>query len=111
MLDMRTIKVMADYFASPLWIEGDGVASRNVNPSTLGISESLATELMAWADEYTGTLNSDDPSASGFADVATELAFVAKGRELADRLQAELRQSTRVDFFHFGRAGRFDGRK
>jgi hypothetical protein len=98
---------MADYSAFPLWIE-EGPGHGNIDPRTLGVSASLVTALRDWAAEYDGILNLDDPASSGFRDVATELTFVANGRELAKRLAHELRGRFKVKFFHASRLGDFE---
>lgn len=97
---MRVIKVMADYSASPLWKLDAGMDSGNVSPASLGISDGLAVELESWADEYDKTLNIDDPRLSGFPSREAELAFVAKGQELAERVASELGPRTKVIFQH-----------
>jgi hypothetical protein len=103
----RTIKVMADYGAAPLWITEPSRVG-NITPAELGVSEALATELAAWAAEYTATLNDDDPRESGFRDRDTELALLARGRELTERLAKELGPGNSVTFFHAGAAGTFN---
>jgi hypothetical protein len=92
---VKSIKVMADYESYPIWVREDGGLD-NVDPRTLPISEGLAQALLDWADAFDATLNRDDPIESGFPTPADEEAFFAQGRELADRLAAEL--GTEVDY-------------
>jgi hypothetical protein len=105
---VRHIKVMADYHASPLWLQNAGMKSGMITVADVGVSEPLASELTAWAAEYTATLDMDDPPGSGFHDIEKELAFVARGRELTEKLAKELGSGTTVTFFHIGEAGQFD---
>lgn len=60
----RTLKLMADYGAWPLW---DSEAPEyNIDPNTLPLSEETKRRLMAWADAYDATLNQDYPPSSAF---------------------------------------------
>jgi hypothetical protein len=97
------IRVMPDYQSYPTWQPGAG--EYNVDPETLPISQELAGELNAWADDYDATLVADDPASSGFPDVASETAFAERGDRLARRLAAELAGRYRVEY-HDVRTGR-----
>lgn len=94
---MRTLRLMADYECFPLWEAGDAVG--NVDPWSLDIPGELAAALSTWGDEYTATLNQEDPTASGFADEPTAPAWVLAGARLADRLRDE---GVAVQYFEDG---------
>jgi hypothetical protein len=86
---MKKIRVMADYDCFPLWwSEPDFVA--NIDPSTLPISQSLHYDLMAWAGEFTATLDRIEGRNSGFKTDAEYVDFNSKGNALTERLQTEL---------------------
>ena len=80
------MKLMADYDCYPLWGE-DG---ENIDPSSLGLSETLTRDLNAWAKSYDATLNQDDPLKSGFASEDAERLFQEEGARLHLLLQREL---------------------
>lgn len=86
---MKTIKLMADYFCSPLW-KADPMEVGNIDPDSLPISQNLKEMLSAWAAEYDKTLDMDDPSKSGFKSEHEELAFKEIGANLANLLREEL---------------------
>jgi hypothetical protein len=97
---MRSVRVLADYDCFALWAS-DGTSSENVDPGApeLGLSEPLAQDLDRWADEYSATLDEDDPLSSGFESEAAENAFYARGHELALRVKRELGESWKVSYF------------
>jgi hypothetical protein len=80
---------MADYQCFPLW-EATGNAVGNLNPKDLPISTILQSMLMAWAIEFDGTLNMEDPTQSGFSTDEEQELFRRKGIGLARQLQEEL---------------------
>lgn len=87
--DTPVIEVMADYDSYPVW-RSDPRGFANVDPRELPIPAELAQELLRWARTYDGTLDRDNPAASGFSDRETERAFYVAGEELARRLAGEL---------------------
>jgi len=86
---MREIKLMPDYQCYPLWEASKGKVG-NINPDNLPISDSIKLELLAWANLYDGTLNLDDPAASGFKDTQEANEFRQIGNRLGIKLQEEL---------------------
>ncbi|GGJ06302.1 hypothetical protein GCM10007978_49830 [Shewanella hanedai] len=95
---MRKIKLMTDYDCYPLWEEfSDGVD--NIAPSSLPISESLATRIDAWGDEYDKTMNREDPATSGFCNEQALVAFEEEGEMLFAELKQELSEEFAVTYF------------
>lgn len=86
---------MADYHCHPLWEASPGEIG-NIDPGSLPISSELRRDLVAWAHTYDDTLKVNDPAASGFPTDFAEAEFKQRGRELAERLQAELGKSSKV---------------
>jgi hypothetical protein len=80
------IKVMADYYCHPLWALDD--AYGDFPPEALGLSPELARDLNAWADDFTSSLDPDDPAVSRWSE-AERKAHEAKARPLAVRLARE----------------------
>ncbi|CUU53656.1 hypothetical protein Ga0074812_101154 [Parafrankia irregularis] len=88
---MRQVKVMADYYAFPLWT-GDGMLS----PEALPLTDGLRDELALWSAEYTRTLSDngyDWPNEQVQAD------WNGRGYALAVRVAQELGPSYEVVFF------------
>ena len=83
----NVLRLMADYEGHPLWeVVGP---PRNIDPFVLAIPDDLARALTDWADEFTATLDRDDPPASGFPDVPAREAWERRGAELADALRGQ----------------------
>jgi hypothetical protein len=96
---MRTLRLMADYWAWPVWEPGS--EEYNIDPETLDISAGLRSELAAWAREYDGTIDQSYPPNSGFVDVQTAARWLEDGRRLALRLEQELGpRDWRVVYWH-----------
>lgn len=86
---------MADYNCWPLWQVGEDFD--NIAPSSLPLSPPLIQALEAWADEYTGWLNVENPGQTQVS--AGQLhAFEQKGLALWAQLQAELGPNVQVDY-------------
>ena len=85
----RAIRLMTDYYAHPLWEASPGTWG-NIDPETLPLSTRLKQDLKTWAEMYDATLDSDDPSNSGFNSVAEGQAFEALRGNLIERLHKEL---------------------
>jgi hypothetical protein len=96
----RVLRVLPDYDCWALWVFAPP-GMENIDPadSRLGLSPALARELNHWADEYTGTLNRDDPTASGFLSAAARQEFVAQGRRLAEKVRVEVSPDWRVMYY------------
>ncbi|WIX91348.1 hypothetical protein [Amycolatopsis sp. DG1A-15b] len=96
----KTLRVLADYDCWALWVFAPP-RMENVDPADpeLGLSPALVGELNRWADEYTATLNRDDPKASSFMAGAEEREFVARGRRLAEEVRAQVSPDWRVTYF------------
>ena len=87
---MRKIKLMADYECYPIWeVFSDGID--NIDPSSLPISDRLASRINNWADEYDQTLNHQDPSKSGFNSEEAMKSFEVQGKLLFNELKEELK--------------------
>ncbi|MDX3194108.1 hypothetical protein PV458_37420 [Streptomyces sp. MN03-5084-2B] len=91
---------MADYDCWALWILSNS-GTENVAPADprLGLSSALVHDLNRWSDEYTATLDRDDPMASGFPSDAVEQAFVARGHRLAEEVRAQVSPDWRVIYY------------
>lgn len=90
------IRVLADYECHPTWVRDSAGGVDNVDPASLNLSEALTAALAAWATAFDGTLDHDDPLASGFTGDA-EALFAAWGRTLAAWVASETGQA--VDYF------------
>jgi hypothetical protein len=88
------IRLMADYECYPLWDQHG-----NVDPFDLTITLELANALLAWAEEYTETLDRSNPPASGFVDIRAAERWLRKGARLAAQLRD---QGYPVEYFHAG---------
>ncbi|RSM83148.1 hypothetical protein DMH04_23695 [Kibdelosporangium aridum] len=95
---MKSIKVMAGYECSPLWLTGGG----SLSAYELPISDTLAAELWEWAGIYDDTLDRENPRKSGLDTPDAEQQFVARGEELAKRLAAELGDGYSVSYYDRG---------
>lgn len=83
----RSIKVMADYHAYPLWAMDEHLYG-DFPPEQLGLSPDLSASLNAWADAFTSSLNGDDPANSLWSD-EQHRAHQAEARPLALRIRRE----------------------
>ncbi|WP_072396677.1 hypothetical protein [Hyphomicrobium sp. CS1GBMeth3] len=83
----KRVKVMTDYYAHPLWTL-DEHSYGDFPPEALGLSPELTRDLNAWAEDYTSSLDPDDPAASLWS-ADQNSAHEAKARPLAVRLARE----------------------
>lgn len=81
------IKVMADYHCHPLWALDEDLYG-DFAPEMLDLSPGLTHDLNAWADDFTSSMNPDDPATSLWSD-ADRKAHEARARQLAVRLARE----------------------
>lgn len=95
MTKTRTIKLMADYYASPVWECLPG-SVHNVEPKSLPISSGLQQRLGEWAASYDATLDMNQPMQSGFKSRQAEEKFKEIGNELGKQLRQELGKSFEV---------------
>jgi hypothetical protein len=97
--DVRRVKLMADYYAFPLWAvasEGLGAEwSGMLAPDALPLSAALIERLQAWADEHDQLLDTDYEWPSEDA----RIAWIDRGRPLAAQLRAELGPAYVVTYF------------
>lgn len=88
-----TVKLMPDWGAGPLWVADGGVSEpydAEEITEVLPLSAGLRADIAAWDERFQATLDQDDPRNSGtFPTPEDEATFVAEGRELARRVQAE----------------------
>ena len=90
---------MADYGCYPVWETAPDLFG-NIDPSTLPISSSLCTRLLAWAAVYDASLVRDDPARSGFSSPAAEQAWLSEGAQLTEALRQELGPMIIVTYWH-----------
>lgn len=83
----RSIKVMADCDAHPLWALDEDLYG-DFPPEALDLSPDLTRDLAAWGETYNASLNRDDPAVSLWSD-AEHAAHDAMARPLAVRLASE----------------------
>jgi hypothetical protein len=91
----RRIKLMADYFCSPVWHDatGEDLPDPEIGPidlDDLPVTDDLRDDLEAWADRFDATMDPDDPAAAAFQPPDSLARFATDGAALAARLQAEL---------------------
>jgi hypothetical protein len=91
------IKVMADYECSPLWWDQPDRVG-NIRPEDIGLSQTLAADLWAWAAIFDAALNDEDPRFSDFKSQAEAIEFGERGRLLTARVAAELGSAAKVRF-------------
>jgi hypothetical protein len=88
------IQLMADWGASPLWVAVDGGVTDPYDLDEIHevvlLSDDLLAAIGAWDDRFDATYDRDDPQGSGFATAEEWAAFNQEGRDLAERLQAEV---------------------
>lgn len=102
------LKVRADFKCYPIWRYDDGLWL-DIDPASLPISEGLAADFDAWADVYEATFNDEYPPDSAFPDPAAKDVFIATGRELSERLAAELGADAQVEYVSTRLATGLDG--
>ncbi|MFB9928986.1 hypothetical protein ACFORO_30900 [Amycolatopsis halotolerans] len=93
-IQWRSIKVMVEWCADPLWIFDPYThdVTIPVNPASpeLGLSAELARDLSDWRDEWEATRNWADPPSSAFPSDEAERRFDERGWELARRVRREV---------------------
>ena len=94
-LQTRKIKLMADYFASPLWEYVPG-SMCNIHPDALPISSQLKSKLHDWAATYDGLLDLSSSEAPGFKSRQDRQKFNEIGNQLGVQLRQELGKSFEV---------------
>lgn len=83
----RRVKLMADYGSHPLWALDDGLYG-DIPPEDLGLSEALTRDLNRWAQDYTASLDPDDPATSRWTQEEYR-EHAVRARPLAERLKRE----------------------
>lgn len=86
--------VMADYDCPAVWNTGPEYGP--VDPATLGLSHALVADLAAWADEYQGSFDLENPGTPLWSE-ARYAEHETRGLGLARRLAAELAATGRGD--------------
>lgn len=100
--------VMAEHGCHPIWNSGGEFG--DVDPAILGLSDGLVADLRAWADEYQGSLDPDDPGTPLWSE-ARYAAHEMRGFDLARRLARELAATGRGDMpVHWHRNGKAEMR-
>jgi hypothetical protein len=88
---VRRVKVMADYYAFPLWT-GDWL----LPPEELPLTDGLRDELVRWSADYTRTLIANDYD---WPNEQVQADWNARGYALAVRVAQEPGPSCEVVFF------------
>jgi hypothetical protein len=96
---VRRIKLMADYFAFPLWAVGSGDLDESwsgmLTPDVLLLSASLVEQLQHWADQYDTLFDTEFEWPSEEA----RIGWINQGGRLAAQLRAELGPAYEVEYF------------
>ena len=87
------VRIQARQGMSPIAESG---SLRELAVTSLPITEDLVKCIAGWTDDYEATFL---PDAEGFGSEADADAFVARGRVLVGRLQAELGNSWHVEYY------------
>lgn len=90
----RELWIMPEYRCRAFWAT-DGTTSGvhdNIaaDADVLGLSPALVAAVQEWEASYEATYVPDDPMSSGFPDAGAEASFRETGRQLAERVAAEL---------------------
>lgn len=80
------LRLAPEYHCGPLWDDERGTM---VDPAGLGLSPELLERIADWNAAFEATFREDDPSVSGFADVAAERTWVEQGNAIAQDLAQE----------------------
>ncbi|MCK9878669.1 hypothetical protein MXD59_23380 [Frankia sp. Ag45/Mut15] len=88
---VRRVKMMADYYAFPLWAEGG-----MVSPEALPLTDVLRDELALWSADYTRILIANGYS---WPSEQVQADWNKRGYALAIRVARELGPSYEVVFF------------
>jgi hypothetical protein len=95
---VQAIRMFPEYKCYPLWRQGADSMSKNIDPGTLPISETLRAEIMSWSDEFDAIFGDAPSSSATFETREEDVAFAERGRIIATRLQQELGSDWRVSF-------------
>lgn len=86
---MIRLRLASEYLAGPIFCpEPDRMG--HIDVDDLPLSQELKAQISAWDSEYQATFNSDYPPDSGFSSLEAKLRHIAKGEQLANKLQQEL---------------------
>lgn len=80
------LRLAPEYRCSPLWDDDHG---NTVDMTGLGLSAELVDRIADWDAVFQAAFREDDPSASGFSDIAAEHAWVRQGNIIAQDLGRE----------------------
>jgi hypothetical protein len=83
----KRIKVMAEFYAHPLWALDDGLDG-DFSPELLGLTPDLVSDLAAWSAAYMAAKDPDEPFTTSWTGEQVR-AHEAEGRRLAVRLARE----------------------
>jgi hypothetical protein len=92
----RWIKLMARRGSGPLTRWSSDFPT-SVDARSLPINPDLLIDIERWVFDFGGTY-SDTPEKSGFASQSAAEAFVARGRNLAERLQSDLGPGWHIEY-------------
>ncbi|MDA8481434.1 hypothetical protein NNO07_00015 [Pseudomonas resinovorans] len=94
---MIKLRLANEYLVGPIFCpEPDAMG--HIDVDDLPLSQELKAEITAWDSEYQATLNSDYPPDSGFGSPEMELRHIARGKQLAKKLQKELGGAYTVEY-------------
>jgi hypothetical protein len=100
------IRLMPDWGIGPFWVSVDGGIFDPYDTEDIAdvaaLSRELLSDIAAWDDRFQATLNEGDPANSDFPTPQDEETFVADGRELAQRIRAELPAEIVVEYATLG---------
>lgn len=80
------LRLMPEYRCWPLW---DDTHFDNIDPQTLGFSDSLLQRIADWDAVYQNSYREDDPFVSGFTDIAEERRWAEESHAVAAAIEAE----------------------
>ena len=96
----RCLRLIPEIQCWPTWLQiGESHVFDNVDPFSIGISNSLAVCLRQWSDRWDETYDmANDPGNPKFPTADDERAFWHDGAELANRLRRELGENWNVEY-------------
>lgn len=80
------LRLMPEYRCWPLW---DDTELNNIDPRSLGFSDSLLERIAGWDAVYQNGYLEDDPFASGLTDIAEERRWAEESHVVAAAIEAE----------------------
>jgi hypothetical protein len=92
------ITLQPEWGTGPIWVaQGDHISEpydAEEVTDVLNLSDELRSAIAAWDDRFQATFNPNDPPASAFPTPEDETAFIADGKDLAQRIRSEVPHAT-----------------